>query len=113
MLQYTSNQFLIKIVITTTIKCFLKKCLYRFANNDFKKKYLQLHNNERFRKISMKKEEFYGAKKSINIWDNVDNIVISKSIKTQKRSKYLIGYLDDVIKPIVLTHTMGEYITTL
>ena len=29
------------------------------------------------------------------IWDvNVDNIVISKLVKTKNNSKYLIGYLD-------------------
>ena len=33
---------------------------------------------------------------------DVDNIVISKLIKTKKNSKYLIGYLDGVITPLVL-----------
>ena len=33
------------------------------------------------------KEEFYGAKKPINIWDvNVDNIVISNLIETKHDS---------------------------
>ena len=36
-------------------------------------------------------------------WDvNVDNIVISKSIETKNNSKYLIGELDDVIRPLLL-----------
>ena len=31
--------------------------------------------------------------KTINFWDaNVDNIVISKLVKTKTNSKYLIGY---------------------
>ena len=56
-----------------------------------------------FGKLKVAKEEFYPAKKTINIWDvNVGNIVISKLVKTQKNSKYLIGYLDDVIRPLVL-----------
>ena len=33
---------------------------------------------------------------------DADNIVISKLIKTKKSSKYLIGYLDGVITPLVL-----------
>ena len=33
-------------------------------------------------------------------WDNIDNIVISKSKK--KNRKFLIGYLDEVIKLLVL-----------
>ena len=38
-----------------------------------------------------------------NIWDvNVDNIVISKLVETKTNSKYLIGYLDKFIKPLVL-----------
>ena len=41
-------------------------------------------------------------KKLLKIWGaNVDNIVISKLFKTN--SKYLIGYLDKVIKPLFLT----------
>ena len=51
----------------------------------------------------MAKETFYAAKKPINIWNvNTDNIVISKLIKTKPHSKYLIGYLDKVIIPLVL-----------
>ena len=48
----------------------------------------------RFGETKIAKEKFYAAKKPINIWDvNVDNIVISKLIKTKINSKYLIGYL--------------------
>ena len=44
------------------------------------------------------KEKFYAAKKPIKIWDdNVDNIVISKLVKTKSNSKKLIGYLDKAI----------------
>ena len=42
-------------------------------------------------------------KKTINIWDiNIGNIVISKLIKTKTVYKYLIGYLDKSIRPLVL-----------
>ena len=42
-------------------------------------------------------------KKPIKIWDvNVDNIVISKLIETKTNSKYLFGYLDNAIRPLVL-----------
>ena len=41
------------------------------------------------------KEKFYAAKRPMKIWDvNVDNIVISKLVKTKTNPKYLIGYLD-------------------
>ena len=56
----------------------------------------------------------YAAKKLIKIWDvDVDNIVISKLIETKNNFKYLIGYLDEVIRPLglVLPKTNG-YIKT-
>ena len=38
----------------------------------------------RFGETKVAKETFYAAKKSIKIWDvNVDNIVISKLVKTK------------------------------
>ena len=44
----------------------------------------------------------YKTYKKINIWDvNIDNIVSSIFIKTGTNSKYLIGYLDKAIKPLV------------
>ena len=44
------------------------------------------------------KEKFYAAKGPVQIWNvNVDNIVISKLIKTKANYKYLIGYLDEAI----------------
>ena len=58
--------------------------------------------------------KFYGAKKPINIWDvNVDNTVISKLVETKTNSKYLIGYLDKVIRPLVLVlPKMSGYVKT-
>ena len=51
----------------------------------------------------IKKEEFYGVQETINIC-NVDfsNIDISKLTETKNDSKYLIGYLDEVIRAIDL-----------
>ena len=69
----------------------------------------------RFGKIKVAKEKFYGAKKPIKIWDvNVDNIVISKLIERNNNSKYLIGYLDEVIKPLILIlPKMSGYVRNL
>ena len=45
------------------------------------------------KKTKVVKEKFYGAKKSIQIWDVDDNnIAISKLVKT--KTNYLIGFLD-------------------
>ena len=42
----------------------------------------------------------YAAKKPMKVWYvNVDNIFISKLVKTTTNSKYLIGYLDKAIRP--------------
>ena len=57
----------------------------------------------RFVETKVAKEKRYGAKKPIHIWDvNVDKKVISKLVEPTTNSKYLIGYLDKVIRPLVL-----------
>ena len=57
----------------------------------------------RFGEKEIAKEKFYAAKRPIKIWDvNVDNIVISKLVKTKTNSKYLIGHLGKAIKSLVL-----------
>ena len=44
---------------------------------------------------------------------HVDNIAISKLTETKTDSKYLIGYLDNVIKPLVLIiPEMSAYVET-
>ena len=49
------------------------------------------------------KEEFYISKNPIKILNiGVDNVVISKSLETKNSSKYLIGYLDEIIGSLVL-----------
>ena len=66
----------------------------------------------KFGKTEIAKENFYAARKPIKIWDvNVDNKVISKLVKTKIISKYLIGYLDKDIRPLVLMmHKMSGYV---
>ena len=41
---------------------------------------------------------------------NVDNIVISKLVKTKTNFKYLIGYLDKAIRPLVLIMPMLRHL---
>ena len=69
----------------------------------------------RFGETKVTKEKFYAAKKPIKIWDvNVDNIVISKLVKTKTNSKYLIGIkFDKAIRPLVLIMPkMSGYVKT-
>ena len=43
------------------------------------------------------------SKRTIKTWDfNFHNIVISKLVNTKTSSKYLIGYLDKTIRPLIL-----------
>ena len=60
-------------------------------------------------KIGLKKEDLY-----IKVCDvNVDNIVVWELIKTQKRPKYLIGYLDDFIRPwLFILPKMSGFVRT-
>ena len=60
------------------------------------------------------RQKFYAAKKLIKIWDiNVDNMVITKSVKTKTNSKYLIEFSDKAKRPIVLIMTkMSGYVET-
>ena len=57
----------------------------------------------RFGEAKVTKEKLYASKEPIKIWDvNIDNIIISKSVKTKANPKYLIGHSDKVIRPLVL-----------
>ena len=49
------------------------------------------------------------------MWDvNFDNITVSKTIETKTNSNYSIGYLDEVIRPLVLIlPKMSEYVKIL
>ena len=57
----------------------------------------------RFGETKLTKETFFAAKKHIKIWDaNVNNVVISKLVEIKTNSKYLVGYLDKVMRPSIL-----------
>ena len=60
------------------------------------------------------KEKNFGAKKPIKIWYvDVNNIVISKLVETKTNSKYLIGYLDKLIRPLdLILPKMSGYVKT-
>ena len=68
----------------------------------------------RFVEIKVAKEELWGAKKPIRIWNvDLDKLVISKLVKTYKSSNYFIGYLDKFIRPLVLIlPKMSGYVKT-
>ena len=57
----------------------------------------------RFGETKVTKETFYTAQTPIKIWNvNVDNIVISKLVKTKTNSKYLTGYSDKATRLLAL-----------
>ena len=57
----------------------------------------------RFVETKLAKEKFYGAKKQMKVWDvDVNNISISKLLEKKDNSKYLIRFLDKVIKSLLL-----------
>ena len=72
---------------------------------------IMLRSDER----KVAKEGFYGNKKPIKIWDvDIDDIAVSILIEKKTNFKYLIGYLDKVIRPLVLTlPKMSGYVKTL
>ena len=55
-----------------------------------------------WREKSNKRKILFYTKNYI-IWDvNVDDIVILKLVKTKANYRYLVGYLDEAIRPLVL-----------
>ena len=68
----------------------------------------------KFGETKVANEKIYAAKKSIKVWDvNVENIFISKLVKTKTNSKYCIGYLDKAIRPLVLIMSkISGYVNT-
>ena len=82
-------------------KIFLEKFPYQLAK---KQSQICVHRiiMVRFRDREIAKKNLC-CKRPIKIWDvKVDNIVISKLVKTKTNSMYLIGYLDKIIRPLVL-----------
>ena len=83
-------------------KIFLEKFHYQLAK---KQSQICVHRiiMVRFRDREIAKKKNLCCKRPIKIWDvKVDNIVISKLVKTKTNSMYLIGYLDKIIRPLVL-----------
>ena len=68
----------------------------------------------RYDQIKVAKEELDGTKKPINVWDpNVDNIVTSMLVKRKTNSNYMIGYLDNDIRPLdLILPKMSGYVKT-
>ena len=68
----------------------------------------------RFGETKIAKEKFSAVKNRLCIWDvNINNIVISKLIKTKTNSKHFIGYLDKVIRQLVfILPKMSGYVKT-
>ena len=65
----------------------------------------------KFRKREIAKENFYAEESPINILDvNVDNIVLSKLVKTKSNFKYLVEYVDKTIRPLVLKMPKIRYL---
>ena len=62
----------------------------------------------RFGETKVAKEKLYGAKTRTNIRDvNFHNVVSSKLVETRTNSKYLIRFLEKVIRPIALPKMSG------
>ena len=54
--------------------------------------------------IKVEEEDFFGAKRLINICDvDVNSRRISGLIQVKKGLKYLIGYFDYIVKPLIVT----------
>ena len=68
----------------------------------------------RFGEREIGKEKLHASKKPIEIWHvNFDNIVIPKLVKAKTNCKYLIGYSDKAIWPLVLIMPkMSGYVKT-
>ena len=57
----------------------------------------------RFEETKIAKEKFYTAIKPLKVWNaNVENVAISKLVKTKTNSKYRIEYLYKAIRTLLL-----------
>ena len=55
----------------------------------------------RFVETKVAKEKYMVQEKPINIWNvDVENKVISELVETKTNSRYLIGYLGKVVRPL-------------
>ena len=64
--------------------------------------------------MRQKYQKDFVVQETPKIWDvDIDNIVISKLIETKRNFKCLIGYLDEVTKPLALIlPKMSGYVKT-
>ena len=87
--------------------------MYKLAKKIITTKFFGSIRMLRFGKAKVAKKEFYGARKT-KFWDvGIHNIVVSILIETKNNSKYMIGYLDEVIRPLVLIlPKMSGYVKT-
>ena len=74
----------------------------------------KLFNNSEIWQNKNSKKRFYGTKYPTKIWYvNVDNIFVLKLVKTKINTKYLIGYFDNVRRPLVLVLSkISKYVKT-
>ena len=122
MLYWWLSHFLVNIKITT-ITMYVLQCtitmnvlFYMFVSISWKSHKFFFDNviMLRFGETKIEREKFYAGKKPVNICDvNIVNKVISKLIETKINSKYLTGYLDKVIRALVLIlPKMSGYVKT-
>ena len=99
---------LIKSVLNKDQNLYLASLHQLTKNND--KNVFESTIMLRFGETKVAKEKLYGGKKQTNIRDvNFHNVVSSKLVETKTNSKYLIRYLDKVIRPIALPK-ITEYV---
>ena len=93
----------------------IKSVLNKYKNHYHYKIFLEKRSYELAKKLSQIFVRSIIIKNLlVKIWDvNVDNIVISKLVKTKTNSTYLIGYSDQTIIPLVLIMPeMSGYVKT-
>ena len=97
---------LIKSVLNKDQNLYLASLHQLTKNND--KNVFESAIMLRFGETKVAKEKLYGGKKRTNIRDvNFHNVVSSKLVETRTNSKYLIRFLEKVIRPIVLPKMSG------
>ena len=98
---YIFSRFFAKVKVDSYDSCEKRLTLHNIIIHI--KSVLNKDKNDYYCKIFLEKCSYQLAKRPIKTWDvNVDNIVISKLVRTSTNSKYLIGYLDKTIRPVVL-----------
>ena len=93
------------------LKVFLDYFLYNVAKKYCKRIFLQYSSVKIWQGKSSQKGILSCGKTILDV--DADNIVISKLIEIKNNYKYLIEYLNEVMRPLVLIlPKMNEYVTT-